>query len=109
MSARRRSPVLLVCCCLTAYFGFHAVHGKHGLEARVGLQAKSLKLVTELAALTAVRDRLQLEVALLSESGADPAFVEEVARDLLAYARPRDRILLSPDRRLEISAAPASR
>lgn len=99
MSARRRSPVLLVCCCLTAYFGFHAVHGKHGLEARHSLQARSQKLASELAALKVARSRLEREVALLDDSRPDAAFVEEIARELLAYARPRDRILLASERR----------
>jgi cell division protein FtsB len=99
MSVRRRLPVLLVCCCLTAYFGFHAIHGKHGLEARWGLQARAQKLAAELRGLEAVRAGLEREVALLSNSRPDPAFVEELARSLLGYARPGDRILLPSVRR----------
>lgn len=99
MSARRRSPVLLVCCCLTAYFAFHAVRGKHGLEARHNLELRSVKLGNELAALNVVRGRLEREVELLGDSHPDPAFVEEIAREMLAYARLRDRILLAPGAR----------
>lgn len=100
MSLQRRSPVLLVCCCLTAYLGFHAIHGKHGLEARSGLQARSVSLASELRRLDAVRARLQREIALLGEPSPNPAFVEELARSLLGYARPGDRILLERDGRM---------
>jgi cell division protein FtsB len=99
MSVRRQLPVLLICCCLTMYFGFHAVHGKHGLEARWGLEVRAHKLAAELRELEAVRAGLEREVALLSDTRPDPAFVEELARGLLGYARPGDRILLPPVRR----------
>ena len=94
MLVRRRSPVLLVCCCLTAYFGFHALHGRHGLEARSGLQTRAHKLAVELRGLEAVRAGLAREVALLGDAAADPDYVEELARGLFAYARRHDRILL---------------
>lgn len=94
MSVRQRLPVLIVCCCLAAYFGYHAVHGKHGLEARWALQARAQALAAELRDLEEVRSRLEREVALLNEREPDRAFVEEIARGLLGYARPSDRILL---------------
>lgn len=97
MSVWQRMQVLLVCGCLTAYFGFHAIHGKHGLEARWALQARTTVLAGELRDLEAVRGRLEREVALLKEGKTDPAFVEEIARGLLAYARPGERILLPPE------------
>ena len=94
MALRRRSPVLLMCLCLTAYFGFHAVKGKHGLEARAGLVSRAVRLETELAGLVAVRDRLERETALLSEENPDADYVEELARDMLGYARPGELILI---------------
>ncbi len=100
MSVQRRSPVLLVCCCLTAYFGFHALHGRHGLEARSGLQQRAVMLDAELRGLDAVRVALEREVALLGAPTPDPDFVEELARSLLGYARPGDRILIETDNRL---------
>ena len=100
MSVRRRSPVLLVSCCLTAYFGFHALHGRHGLEARSGLQQRAVTLAAELRGLDAVRAALEREVALLGGPSPDPAYVEELARGQLGYARPGDRILIEPDGRL---------
>ncbi len=90
----RRSPVLLACLCLTAYFGFHAVKGRHGLEARASLVLRFEKLKTEQASLEAVRSRLENEVRLLSEQGADVDYVDELARDLLSYARPDEIVVL---------------
>jgi cell division protein FtsB len=43
-----------------------------------------------------MRAGLEREVALLHEDRPDPAFVEELARALLGYARRGDRILLPP-------------
>ncbi len=103
MSFQRLSPLLLVCCCMTIYFGYHAMNGRHGLEARSRLQARAVMLERELHALGVVRSRLEREVALLSPSKSDPDFVEELAREMLAYAYPSDRILLEP--RLPIAAA----
>ncbi len=90
----RRSPVLLMCLGLTVYFGFHAVQGKHGLEARARLLSRSVRLDKDLRALEAVRLGLEREVALLAEPRPHPDYVEELARELLGYARPRDLILL---------------
>lgn len=51
-------------------------------------------LERELHALGVVRSRLEREVALLSPRKTDSDFVEELAREMLAYAYPSDRILL---------------
>lgn len=108
MAMRRRSPVLLLCLCLTAYFGFHAVKGKHGLEARAGLVSRAERLGTELDGLVAVRRRLEREVALLSEQKPDLDYVEEVARGMLGYARPGDVVLIGRNAGSE-GGRPASR
>ncbi|MEZ5855507.1 MAG: septum formation initiator family protein [Hyphomicrobiaceae bacterium] len=92
----RRSPVLLACLCLTAYFGFHAVKGRHGLEARAALVLRFNKLKAEQASLEAVRDRLDNEVHLLAEHGPDPDYVDELARSLFRYASPKDVVILHP-------------
>jgi cell division protein FtsB len=36
---------------------------------------------------------LELEVALLSPARPNPDYVEELARDILGFARPNDQIL----------------
>jgi cell division protein FtsB len=94
MLEQRRSPVLLICCCLMAYFGFHAIHGKHGIESRRNLEVRAQVLAGELRVLDAVRSRLAKEVTLLDGSRPDRDYVEEIARGLLAFAHPADRIVL---------------
>lgn len=90
----RQNPVLLACLCLIAYFAYHSVKGPHGLEGRRGLVERARILKQELATRDGLRRSLEREVALLAENGPDPDFVEELARDVLAYARPGDIILL---------------
>lgn len=85
---------------MTGYFGYHAIHGKHGLEARKGLQERAERLAHELKALETVRAALAHEVALLDPRNPDPDFVEELARADLGYARPGERILLERSPRL---------
>jgi cell division protein FtsB len=103
MVPRRRSPVLIVCVALAAYFGYHAIEGKHGLEARTRLISTAQRLEGELDRLLAVRSRLERHVALLAEERPDPDLVEELARDVLGFARPSDLLLL------EGSVTPPSR
>ena len=86
--------MLLVCLCLTAYFGYHAIQGRHGLEARSRLIERSRALEREIRALETVRVRLEREVALLAEVNPDPDFIDEIARLRLGFARAGDRILI---------------
>ena len=60
----RQVFVLLLSLCATAYFSHHAIHGRHGLEAR-----------------SALLERTDL--------------VEELARDVLGYVHPADRVIMS--------------
>ena len=83
-----------VCLCLAAYFGHHTIQGRHGLEARSRLISRASTLAEEIRALEALRSRLERDVALLSEAGADPDYVEDIARDMLGFARPNERILV---------------
>ena len=85
--------MLLICACLAGYFGYHAIQGKHGLEARSRLIERSKVVEREIRSLEAVLATLEREVALLSPTKPDPDYVEELARDVLGFARPDDRIL----------------
>ncbi|MEZ5816642.1 MAG: septum formation initiator family protein [Hyphomicrobiaceae bacterium] len=100
MLMQRPSLVLLLCCCLTSYFGYHAVHGNHGLEARNALHERAELLARELRVLEAERLRLDREVELLSPKHPDPDFIQELARAELGYARPNELILLERDPRV---------
>ena len=85
--------MLLICACLAGYFGYYAIQGKHGLEARSRLIERSKVVEREIRSLEAVLATLEREVALLSPTKPDPDYVEELARDVLGFARPDDRIL----------------
>ena len=85
--------MLLICACLAGYFGYHAIQGKHGLEARSRLIERSTVVEREIRSLETVVATLELEVALLSPLKPDPDYVDELARDILGFARPGDMIL----------------
>lgn len=85
--------VLLACLSSTGYFAFHALHGRHGLEARNQLVERSALLDFEIKSLEAVRSKLERDVALLAPELPNPDLVEELARDVLGYVHPQDRIV----------------
>jgi cell division protein FtsB len=78
---------LLIALTLGAYFAFAAVQGEFGLFRRAQLNA-------EMAALTAERDRLAANLAVmqnltrrLSDGYLDLDLLDERARDVLGYLR----------------------
>lgn len=83
----------LFCFGLTAYFAYHAIYGRHGLETRQRLTERSEILEFEIKSLEAVRSKLERDVALLSPELPHPDLVEEIARDVLGFAQPGDRLL----------------
>jgi cell division protein FtsB len=97
ISQPRQILVLLVCLCALAYFAHHAIKGKRGLEARNRLIERSRVLEPEIARLEAARVRLARDVRLLNER--DPDIIEELAIEVLGFARPGDRILVFSDPR----------
>lgn len=86
--------MLLLCLGLTAYFAYHTLKGRHGLEARERLLERESALQFEMQSLEAVRAKLGRDVALLRPDLPDPDFVEEIAREVLGFARPEDRVLM---------------
>lgn len=85
--------VLLGCLATTAYFASHAIHGRHGFEARRKLIERSSMLAFELSSLEAVRLRLARDVDLLTTEPPSRDILEETARDTLGFVHPRDRIV----------------
>jgi cell division protein FtsB len=83
---------VLTCLGLTCTFAYHAVYGRHGLETRSRLISRSAWLEFEIRGLEAVRFRLKRDVALLSAEPPDADLVEEIARDVLGFVHPQDRI-----------------
>ena len=89
------SAQLLVLLCLAATTGtitYHAINGRHGFEARARLIERSNVLEFEIKSLEAVRAHLERDVALLSPELPAADMVEEIARDVLGYSLPADRI-----------------
>jgi len=78
---------------MTAYFAHHAINGRHGLEVRSRLIERSALLEFEIKSLEAVRAKLKRDVALLTPDRPDPDIVEEIARDVLGFVHPQDRVL----------------
>ena len=91
----RQVLVLLLSLCATAYFTHHAMHGRHGLEARSALIERADLLEFEIRSLETVRARLRHDVALLAPDTPDPDLVEEIARDVLGYVQPTDRVIIT--------------
>ena len=77
-----------------AYFGHHAVYGRHGLEARTRLIERSSLLAFETRSLEAVRAKLERDVALLSPTKPHPDLIEEVARDVLGFVKSDDIVIV---------------
>jgi len=91
-SQPRQLLVSLVCLCALAYLAQHAIKGKRGLEARSRLIERSRVLEPQIARLEAARLRLERDVQLLN--ARDPDLIEELAIEVLGFARPGDRIIV---------------
>jgi len=92
----RQILVSLFCLGALGYFAHHAIVGKRGLEARSRLIERSRALEPQIERLEAVRTHLEREVRLLD--ARDPDIIEELAIELLGFARPGDRVLVEPAR-----------
>lgn len=93
-SRLRQTTVVLFCLGLMAYFGHHAIHGRHGLEARTRLIERSSLLAFEARSLEAVRGKLQRDIALLSPNKPHPDLIEEVARDVLGFVKTDEIVIV---------------
>ncbi len=88
---------LLICIGLIAYFSYHAIHGRHGLEAKTQLEVRIKSLESELNALKTERQRLERDTAhMTSGPGRDDDLIEEQARAVLNFANPNDIVLVKP-------------
>ncbi|MFO1173070.1 MAG: septum formation initiator family protein [Hyphomicrobiaceae bacterium] len=92
--SRQQNVVLLICVLLTSYFGYHAIKGKHGLEAHSELTLRAERLSGDLKALEAIRSDLERDIALLSDKAVDPDYLDELARSIVGFAGPGDIVIL---------------
>ena len=91
----RQTTVVLLCLGLATYFGYHAIKGRHGLEAHLRLNAKERALKEQLVDLGAVLSHLKRDVALLEDEHVDEDSLDEAARSVLGYAADGDVVMLT--------------
>lgn len=85
-------PVLSAAC--LTYFAHHAYEGTYGLRSSEALSERALELRTELAELSAQRERLEWQVKLLEDGSIERDMVDERARAVLGVAGSRDVVIL---------------
>jgi cell division protein FtsB len=84
---------LAVCSGLTAYFGYFALHGRHGLVSYVRVSQEVEYKAAELAQLKAEHAALARRVDSLKPQSLDLDLLEERARDSLALSGPNELVL----------------
>jgi cell division protein FtsB len=90
----RQFTVVLLCLGFAGYFAFHAIKGRHGLEARLRLNAQAQALTERLSGLETVLSHLKRDVILLQDDHLDADSLDEAARSVLGYAAEGDVIVL---------------
>ncbi len=87
--------LLLLFLGLIAYFGYHAVKGQYGLEARTAIGARVKSLEAELKLIKAEREGFERRASAMTVgAGGDKDLIEEQARLILNFAHPDDIILI---------------
>lgn len=77
---------------LIMYFAIHTFAGKQGLSEWSDMQVRVAELEEELEAVQAEMASLQHDIKRLTPGTIDPEFVEELAREKLAFVRPNEII-----------------
>lgn len=76
-----------------AYFTFTAVQGNYGLFQRIQIEAEADRLATQLAALQAEVERMEILTRRLSDGYLDLDLLDEQVRDVLGHVRADEVIL----------------
>ncbi len=82
---------------LAGYFGYHMMHGGHGIKAWSEVEDKLETNQQQLAKLKGQQDTLEHQVALLRPESLDPDLLEEQARKVLGLANPNEIVVLRPE------------
>jgi cell division protein FtsB len=85
--------VMAACLVLLGYFAWHGFEGPRNFDHRDRLLAKAERLDVALAAVRAERTGLDSRVALMRPESIDPDMLDQLARDVLNYAKPTDLIV----------------
>ena len=91
----RQTSVALICSGAAVFFGYHAIKGRHGLEARLVLDAKAQALQERLASLETMLTRLRRDSELLQDAHLDADSLDEAARSVLGYAAEGEIVVLT--------------
>jgi len=93
--ARFITPVMTLV--ILGYFGYHAMNGHYGIRAQVVMQKRLADLEQELAARTAVREKLEARVALVRDGTMEKDMVDEQIRRQLNMLREDEIALIYQD------------
>lgn len=77
----------LITVAFLSYFGYHSIHGDFGLKATEKFDRQRIERQTRLDELTARRQILEKEVALLSDGSLERDMLDEKARFGLNMSR----------------------
>lgn len=91
-----RLAVPAVALAFFTYFGFHAVHGAYGLNAKMQLEHRTMELRAELDELIEQRQALEKRVQLLDSDTLERDMLDERARAMLNVSR-EDEITIYKD------------
>lgn len=86
--------VPVICFAAIAYFCYHAIEGKYGINAYTRLTLQIHETQAALANVTAERQVLERRVDLLRSSGLDADMLEEQSRRVLGMVKDRDLVIL---------------
>jgi cell division protein FtsB len=90
---RASVTLLLICAGLTAYFGYFALYGRHGLVNYAKIQREAELRQADLDQIMRERAALERRVNLLKPESIDPDLLEERARDTLGLTGPNELVL----------------
>ncbi|MCV0396842.1 MAG: septum formation initiator family protein [Rhizobiaceae bacterium] len=79
-----------------SYFGYHAVHGEYGLNARYGYEDRARELSAQLETLRSERERLEARNLLLHNGSIERDMLDEQARRALDYVRADEIVIMRP-------------
>lgn len=78
-----------------SYFGYHCIHGDYGLRATEAFERQRLQRERELAVLTAQREHLERQVALMSDGSLEKDMLDEKARYQLNVSRADEIVIFN--------------
>ena len=83
----------LSACGVLCYFAYHALSGEQGLAEWTRLQKQEKELASEITYLKTEKNRIKTQIDRLQSDQIDLDLVEELSREKLAFAKPREMIV----------------